>query len=481
MRRRPSDPTARTRLAGILAGLRDLEARTRPVDPEVRTALQRRWEELPEHVRTPAQLMGQKLTGCEGTHGVFPACDFACKPCYHSADANRVRIDGGHTVAQVDAQMAFLRRTRGPGVHAQLIGGEVSLLAPEDHAEALEAMLRHQRFPMSFTHGDFDYDHLRRLAVRPDGRRRFDVLAFAVHIDTTMHGRRGAPHPEREADLHPFRARTVALFERLRREHGVRHHLAHNMTVTPRNLDQVAEVVLTASTMGYRVFSFQPAARVGDERRWDGDYGALTDDAVWAEVERGVGTRLPYRALQMGDLRCNRATWGVWSGEGYTPVFDDTDPDDLAARDALYRALPGNFLFVSRPVMAARLVRTVVANRSDVPVAVGWSRRFVGRAGGLRALASRAHPTTYVMHSFIDAADVGPAWAALRRGERLEDPRLRAAQERLEACAYAMGHPETGEIVPACVQHSVLDPAENAELAVLLPRRPRRSSTAGTR
>jgi hypothetical protein len=31
-------------------------------------------------------------------------------------------------------------------------------------------------------------------------------------------------------------------------EHGVRYDLAHNMTVTPRNVDQVAEVVRAIST-----------------------------------------------------------------------------------------------------------------------------------------------------------------------------------------------------------------------------------------
>ena len=33
--------------------------------------------------------------------------------------------------------MAFLQRVRGPAAYAQLIGGEVSLLAAEDHAAAL--------------------------------------------------------------------------------------------------------------------------------------------------------------------------------------------------------------------------------------------------------------------------------------------------------------------------------------------------------
>jgi hypothetical protein len=66
----------------------------------------------------------------------------------------------------------FRRATRGTGQHAQLIGGEVSLLAPEDHARALEIMREHGRKPISMTHGDFDYEHLRRLAVASEERRR---------------------------------------------------------------------------------------------------------------------------------------------------------------------------------------------------------------------------------------------------------------------------------------------------------------------
>ena len=45
-----------------------------------------------------------------------------------------------HTRSEVGAQMALLRRIRGPRAHAQLIGGEVSLLPPADHAETLQIM-----------------------------------------------------------------------------------------------------------------------------------------------------------------------------------------------------------------------------------------------------------------------------------------------------------------------------------------------------
>ena len=156
---RPRTMTAWPRRA-VARAWRRLDSATRPVHPDLSAALGERWAELPEGVRTAAQLLGRRTTGCEGTHGVFPRCNLACTPCYHSREANRVATDGAHTLAAVEAQMAHLRAVRGPGQHAQLIGGEVTLLAPDDHAAALSAMHRHGRKPMSMTHGDFDYDYL---------------------------------------------------------------------------------------------------------------------------------------------------------------------------------------------------------------------------------------------------------------------------------------------------------------------------------
>ena len=455
---------------GPVALLRRWERRTRSVDARSADAAARRWAELPDAVKTDGQLIGRRSTGCEGTHGVFPACDFACKPCYHSADANRVRIDGAHTRAHVDDQMAYLESRRGPSAFAQLIGGEVSLLPAEDHAATLEAMRAHGRRPMSMTHGDFDDDYLRATVLRPDGSRRFDHVSFAAHIDSTMFGRRGAEKPVSEAALHPFRARFVAMFERLRTDHGVTAYLAHNMTVTPDNLDEVPEVIRACRHQGWRMFSFQPAAYVGNERRWREGYRSFTDDDVWARVQAGVGRSLPYRVLQFGDLRCNRTSWGAFVGDTYVPVLEEDDAADLAARDAYLRYLPGNYMSEpSTTVRVLRLLRLVGRHPHLAGVALGWGRRFVGRAGGVRALRAGVRPVTFVMHSFIDAAMVAPAWELLQRGDRSDDPTILAAQERLQACVYTMGHPETGELVPACVQHSVLDTHENRALTTLLP------------
>lgn len=243
----------------VVQWVRRWEHRTRPVDERAAAAAARRWAELPEVARTPGQLVGRRSTGCEGTHGVFPSCDFACKPCYHSSDANKVRVDGPHTVAAVEEQMALLVERRGPGAYAQLIGGEVSLLPPNAHAAALEAMRSHGRIPMSMTHGDFDEAYLHQVVLGPDGGRRFRSVSFAAHIDSTMFGRRGVEKPRSEADLHEHRAVFCAMFARLRREHGIKAYLA---------LRYLGPIVEATIAMGSHTVlaHFQPdhQLRVGD-------------------------------------------------------------------------------------------------------------------------------------------------------------------------------------------------------------------------
>ncbi|GAB3557775.1 hypothetical protein GCM10027405_03150 [Arthrobacter alkaliphilus] len=112
--------------------------------------------------------------------------------------------------------------------------------------------------------------------------------------------------------------------------------------------------------------------------------------------------------------------------------------------------------------------------------------RLAQRAGGLRRVFASARTgelsfRTFVVHNFMDAAEVAPAWELLEKGVDSENPETREVQERLRACMYTIGHPDTGQLVPACVQHSVMDPAENAGLRKLLPLTPRGRGASRTR
>ncbi len=459
----------------IRQNVRQWLERSRPIDERTAQVLRDRWAALPEAVRTPEQLLGRHAVGCEGTHGVFPKCNLTCSPCYHSRDANKVRIDGSHTVTQIDEQMEYLAKRRGPRAHAQLIGGEVSLLAPDDHAAALLTMRAHGREPMSMTHGDFDYDYLEKVVLDGDRRVRLPRVSFAAHFDSLMRGRRGVPRPYSESELDGHRAAFVDMFARLRRETGVRSYLAHNMTVTPANLRQVASVVASVSRMGYQMLSFQPAAFVGDDRRWDDGYDDVDIDAVWEELEQGLGQKVSWRALQFGDRRCNRTAFGFKVGQTWHTLCEADIPAETAARDVFLNHFGGMSFGGTPPaLLVAKLARVLARHPHDVVVIAAWTRSVVGRVGGLGTLVRAARtgevtPMTFVVHQFMDAADVAPAWKLLKAGVVADDERVRATQERLQACTYSMSHPETGELVPACAQHGVLDPVENVELRRLLP------------
>jgi len=224
-------------------------------------------------------------------------------------------------------------------------------------------------------------------------------------------------------------------------------------------------VVAACRHMGFRMLSFQPAAFIGNPSRWKHSYRALTPDLVWAEIEAGAGTRLPHGTFQFGDLRCNRTAYGAYAGDRWVPLLDDADPRDLEVRETFFRAFGGMDFDVPPALLAAKLARVIARHPEAVPAALGWARRFARRTG----LRGRPKALTFVMHNFMDAEQVRPAWEALKRGEVATDPELRATQERLEACSYAMAHPESDMLVPACAQHSVLDPEENRALATLLP------------
>ena len=453
---------------------------TDPVHPETRAAVRRRWDELPATAKTPEQTLGRIGVGCEGTHGVFPRCNLTCSPCYHSADANKVRTDGAHTLDQVARQMALLRERRGPRAHAQLIGGEVSLLSPDDHAAALLAMRAAGREPMSMTHGDFDEDYLRALVTEAGGGLRLPRVSFASHFDSLMRGRRGVPRPRVESDLDVHREAFVSMFEREKQQSGLRYFLAHNMTVTRANRDQVAGVVAAVRRMGYSMMSFQPAAQVGDPRRWDADASSVDIDDVWEQIETGMGQPVAWQALQFGDARCNRSAFGVLVGDRWVPLLDPAVEADLAFRDAVFARVPGISLNGERPwVVIAKVLRAAAREPRLAAMAVRWSLRFVRRAGGWSetARAAARHQVrglTFVVHAFMDASTVARAWRDMEAGRIAAEAETRATQERLRACVYTMAHPDTGELVPACVQHSVLDPEENKQLLTLLPLPARR-------
>jgi hypothetical protein len=475
----------------------------------------------------PGQILGRATMGCEGTHSVFPKCNFTCKPCYHSRDANHVRVDGRHTLAEVEKQMRYLQEQRGSGVHCQLIGGEVSLLDADDHGRALEVMRRFGRIPMSFTNGDFDYEYLLGVATRRDGSRRFGRITFAVHFDRFMFGRRRIKRPKSEQSLNPFRQKFCDMFHRLKRESVVdSFFLAHNMTVTPGNVDEIPDIIRSCRAQGWSLMSHQPAAFVGDEARWNQSFRSIDPEKVWQKIEVSGGGRGAHHCThsfqhqrKASAARCRTmcfrwATCGATAACGESGWATRTSPiprthQTMQRSGSDERNVLATYVWVQLrdmyldklgPIqlsdpsvpMFIPVIRAIRIILSDpfvcLPLLVSFLWRTMRRIGAISLLTQRVHPMTFVMHNFMDAESVKLASALNATNEWSADPKIKGerllvgfgipltascytqeTQERLKACSYTFGHPETGELVPACVQHSVLDPGMNAKLRTLLP------------
>jgi len=166
--------------------------------------------------------------------------------------------------------------------------------------------------------------------------------------------------------------------------------------------------------------SFQPAAHVGNPKRWREDYRGVGIDEVWAQIEAGAGTRLPWAHLQMGDARCNRSAYGVIAAGRWFALLDDRNPRDLRTRDRFLAAFGGMDFERPQLTRALALLRVTARHPAIVPRAVGWALRFARRAGASRLLTGRPRALTFVVHAFhgrlSGAARVGGDRA--RRGGR---------------------------------------------------------------
>ena len=92
-------------LTGFVYRIGDL---LEPVSSNKRNLLKQRWNQLPEHLRLPNQIIGKHWVQCGYTMG--PSfCSFGCSHCYLPKNANRVPLTPLEQMkTQIDAQRNLL-------------------------------------------------------------------------------------------------------------------------------------------------------------------------------------------------------------------------------------------------------------------------------------------------------------------------------------------------------------------------------------
>src|SRR5262249_26278569 len=152
-------------------------------------------------------------------------------------NANEVPIP---SLAEMKETIDANRRFQGPGGGLQITGGDLAdaYWRGDKQGELIEIVHfanEGGRGPMAITHGQTLLEHPEFLEalVLQGGLRQ-----VAVHIDMTQAGRHGVAMNglTSEGDLHPLREAFTDLANRIRTKTGLPLELAHNCTVTERNL-----------------------------------------------------------------------------------------------------------------------------------------------------------------------------------------------------------------------------------------------------
>ncbi len=367
------------------------------------------------------------------------------------------------SLAQMKEQIDANRRFQGPGGGLQITGGDVAdAYWRSGRQDELVEIVRHAvgvgLVPMLMTHGQTLLEHpefLEKLMIAGGLRQ------VAVHIDMTQAGRRNFPiqNVRSEAELHPVRESFTRLALGLRARTGLPLELAHNCTVTERNLEFVPEIVRwfladPRRTRIWRILSFQPEANTG---RTIFSKHPATPSLVWEMICRGIGLPINGSAFIGGHPDCNQGASLLISernghllpllspNEKTRELFGEilekmgaistmtTDGDARTGALVPYRV---SGAFAKNPRLAFRIfarVISLVASRK-IPF------EFV------RALAlGQAHTVNIGTHNFMDAARVADA---------ASDPVTRS---RLYACVFkgAVKNRATGEweAVPMCAMN----------------------------
>ncbi|MCC6245054.1 MAG: radical SAM protein [Gemmatimonadaceae bacterium] len=450
MSRSPASPSTLAS-PSVLAALRA------PVLPESRALLDKNWRALPLALQTPHQMFGRQGNGCGAPIGAMPRCDFACRGCYLGDGANKIPAQ---SVEAIKAQMRALRPALGPAGNLQLTDGEVTLRPAEEIIELLRYARSLDLIPMLMTHGDTfrRRDGLLHRLVKEGG-----LTELSIHVDTTQRGRMGAwRHATTEAELNGLRAEFGALLRRVREETGIVVRAATTMTVTPENIDGVADVVrwLRQHPDDFFMISFQPIAQVG--RTEDGLGDSVDVEQLWRAIAKGLydsdGSQAVARLLGgqkwLGHPGCNRFVHGVFAtrtdhaastpaNATFHPVRQQGDAVDEQIVDGFLSRFGGlSFRRDTRAVAMARALGVFLraprfVGGSLLPFARHWLRRLDAESPwrALRELwtgALEVRGFLFVSHHFMSRA-------------QLETP---LGQERVAHCVFQV--PINGTLTSMC-------------------------------
>lgn len=435
---------------------------------ESRAAREAVHEALPECVRQlPHQWLGTVSMGCAATWGIHERCDFSCRACYLTPNANRTPP---LPFEEVRAQLDTIRRIKGPGANTQITAGEVTLLPVLELARIVRYARDIGLDPMVMTHGQ---TFLRDPSYLPTLMRQGGLRKLSVHVDATQRGRPGVPKKPSERDLMPLREALAGVVREARRTTGLPLHADQTVTVTRENIEEIPAVLGWAlrNADAFRVLGLLPAASVGRTR----DDGSVTRAEIGAAITRGLGQTITRSTFEMGHPDCHSQSlfWIARAGERQELVEvrrDGRTLDDLFFADFTRGAFQG---FHAQDVPREEAVGRVLSLLRRQPrYGLTWPLYSAYRAAGHLPMAG-ALALSAISGQHVSLRPFGLIVHHFMATDELDTPRGR---ERLAACTFKV--PVNDELVPMCAMNAtpmranLVDDARERLVALGVPERP---------
>ena len=415
-----------------------------PVSSERHRVNSTRWQDLPDRLKTPEQIVGMAHHSCGATHGVLERCDFACTSCYLGEEANAAApLPREEVFAQLAEEEMDHFRFLGPQGKAQITSGEVTLLPRETLGEYVRYAIRIGLDPMVMTHGRRfleEPDYLQEL-IEKDGLEK-----LSIHVDSTQRGREEWSPCVTESQLNAVRDRYANLIRDMRAKTGRKLHAAHTVTVTPQNLDQIPDIMdwLVRNLDAFRMMSFQPVAEVG--RTQDEAISGLQLTDIWERICDTLGVSLNRDAMHFGHPECHIMIPVVVARAGdQLSVLETVRSSKSWDRSYLRRLLRVVGGYTVRGKSRAENLSgiTSLALRSPLLLLetlvygayrIWGNRRELARVilAAIRSRDLSVRPLALVVHKFMSPGEL--------------DSQL--GKERLKACTFRV--PVDGEMISMC-------------------------------
>ena len=366
--------------------------------------LEKQWLEAKETARhamvdtgcwSKQQQMGRRWAiGCVALE-ITQRCNLDCTLCYLSEHSEAV---ADIPIEEIYRRIDEIHALYGPNTDVQVTGGDTTLRKRDELISIIRYIKEKNMRSTMMTNG---IKATRPLMIELAKAGLNDV---ALHVDTTQNIKNATD----EQSLNKYREKYINNIK------GLGISIMFNTTVHQGNFHEIPDLIkfFVSHADSIRTVSFQSQADTG---RGIADKRAeiITQETVWKQIEKGLGTPLNHEAVRTGHKKCNRYGMTVVTNNRAYDLFSNSDLiGDLQASTS-------NITFDRKHKWrtTAKIIGWAFSNPKYILPIAAWGFDVLKQIKkDLILNKGKVNTLSFFSHSFMDACNLD--------------------QERIDACVF---------------------------------------------